>query len=571
MKTTCALPAISTQPLRATAHAAMKVARVGTRPKLASIKPAAGLFRAVLVLAVLLSLPLAIYPAQAQTETVLHTFNPSTSVDGAQPEASLTFHDGNLYGTTETGGSLGYGVVFALSPNGSGGWNEAVLHEFSLGEITPGDGGFPTSNVIFDNAGNIYGTTMFGGPGNCGDCGTVFELTPSGMSWTFTTLYTFAGGSDGLHPQSGLIMDAVGNLYGTTSGGGANNTGAVFELSPSGSGWTEKVIYAPPTNDSIGMYAGLTMDAAGNLFGASGQTVFELSPNGSGGWNSTVLHTFLPGSALGFDAESTPVLDQSGNLYGTTAYGGVDNNGTVYKLANGTWQETVLYGGNKVTGGLLWGGVVLDAAGNIYGTAQTGGLDSGECLYTCGTVFELSPAGGGTYLQTTLFQFNFLDGANPMASLILDSAGKLYGTGESGGLLEAASGVVFEVNPAGQLAATETTLTSSPDPSTHGEGVTFTAVITSSQGAPPNGETVSFMKGGKVLGTGVLSGGSASFTTKTLKVGTTAVTAAYAGDSNFAASTSNTVQQVVNKAQKQAVTGCDLSTRCSPSWTLRTP
>jgi uncharacterized repeat protein (TIGR03803 family) len=520
------------------------------QPRVSSRRLAAATFRSVVALAIFGALLLAAHTARAQSESVLYNF--TGGLDGAQPEASLTFHNGNLYGTTETGGILGYGVVFELAPNGNGGWNQTVLHEFALGEIPPQDGGFPTSNVIFDSAGNIYGTTMFGSAGNCGDCGTVFELTPNGTSWTQTILYSFMAGDDGAHPQSGLIMDAAGNLYGTTSLGGPNNTGTVFELSRSGDTWTEKIIYAIPSNDSIGMYAGLAMDGAGNLYGASGATVFELSPNGNGGWNPSILATFSPSGKGPFDAEGTLVLDQAGNLYGTSAWGGANNLGTVYKLThkNGSWQESVLYSfpANRAQGSHPWGGVVLDAAGNIYGTAMTGGLNSTYCQLTCGTVFELSPV-GGSYEEKTLAEFNYIDGSTPMASLVLDSAGKLYGTTFAGGALGGGiAGTVFEVNPSSP--ATTTALTSSPNPSLHGQAVTFTAVVTSSEGVPPNGESVSFTNGKKVLGTGTLSTGTASFTTSALKVGTTAVTAEYAGDFNFAPSSSNTVEQVVNKKTK---------------------
>jgi uncharacterized repeat protein (TIGR03803 family) len=512
---------------------------VDTRPRFGSTNLTAATLRGTLTLAALCGLLLiAAHPTQAQ-EAVLYNF--TDGLDGAQPQDSLTFHNGNIYGTTQTGGVFGYGTVFELSPNGNGGWNETVLHMFTLGHIPPADGGFPSSNVIFDSAGNMYGTTMFGGTSGCGGCGTVFELSPSGTSWTQAILYSFVGGTDGFHPQSGLIMDAAGNLYGTTLSGGPNSAGTVFELSPSGGGWTEKIIYALPSDDSIGMYAGLTMDTAGNLYGTSGETVFELSPNGNGGWNPTVLITFAPTSKEGFDAEGTPVLDQAGNLYGTAAWGGANNNGAVYKLSreNGTWQESVLYSfpSNQAEGSHPWGGAVLDAAGNIYGTTKNGGENSGDCLYTCGTVFELvAPVAGGSYQQKTLLEFNYLDGSNPVASLILDSTGKLYGTTSSGGEVP---------NPA--PVATTTVLTSSLNPSTHGQAVTFTAEVTSGKGMPPDEETVSFMKGKTVMGTGRLSGGSASFTTSTLPVGRPAITAVYAGDFNFVASTSNTVKQVVDK------------------------
>lgn len=217
-------------------------------------------------------------PAHAQTETVTFSFN---ATDGSYPESSLIFDGaGNLYGTAEMGGyGDGVGNVFELSPNGNGGWNQTVLYRFTDGA----DGAYPSCNLIFDSRGNLYGTAQGGGSTR----GVVFELSPSGATWKETVLYSFTGGTDGDTPVAGLIMDSAGNLYGTTLNGGTNNNGTVFELRPSANGWTEQVIYNLDTS-----FAGLTMDAAGNIFGASLNSVFELSPNGKGGWNSTVLHAF---------------------------------------------------------------------------------------------------------------------------------------------------------------------------------------------------------------------------------------------------------------------------------------
>jgi len=490
--------------------------------------------RAALILAVLSALLLiAARPAQAQTETVLYNFTGGS--DGANPFSRLTSDGaGNFYGTTFSGGLWGWGTVFELSPNGSGGWNETVLYSFTGGE----DGSLPYfSYVIFDSVGNLYGTAQTGGANGYG---VVFELSPVGTSWTETVLYSFAVGTDGFFPENGLIMDSAGNLYGKTLSGGSSNNGTVFELSPSGGGWKEQVIYSEP-KQYRGSYApGLTMDAAGNIFGITGGSqVFELSPNGSGGWNPTILHGF-PGGKDRASPEGTLALDKAGNLYGTTLIGGAYGAGTVYKLSPGKFGKygvTTLYsftGGGD--GGNPWAGVVLDAAGNIYGTTVAGG----ECGYGCGgTVFELvPPVCKGSYNEKVLWGFNGADGNDPVASLILDSAGNLYGTTQFGG----GWGDVFEVTPA---AATTTMLTSAPNPSTYGEPVTFTAVVTSSAGAPPDGETVTFQECTTVLGTGALSGGSARFTTSTLKVGTAKVTAVYGGDLDFAGSTSNTVKQVV--------------------------
>ena len=395
--------------------------------------------RAALILAVLSALILiAALPAQAQTETVgakkrtgsetvLYNFcsQPNCS-DGAGPQSSLIFDGaGNPYGTTNGGGLFGYGTVFELSPNGSGGWNETVLYSFTGGA----DGANPTySNLIFDSLGNLYGTAYGGGAtGN----GAVFELSPVGAGWMETVLYSFANDGDGANPTYGLIFDPAGNLYGTNSAG-------VFELSPSGGGWTGQVIYS--TSPS----AGLTMDASGNIFGVTSSTVFEASPNGSGGWNPTVIHTFSYYEGGG-SVTGTPVLDQAGDLYGATSLGGNRALGTVYKLTpvekgktKGEWKEEILHSFRGLRSGFWpFAGVVLDVAGDIYGTTTAGGR------YEVGTVFELvALPRKGAHKFEILWSFNQQDGWLPGSSLILDSAGNLYGTAASLG-----DGLVFEVTP----------------------------------------------------------------------------------------------------------------------------
>jgi len=473
-------------------------------------------------------------PAQAQTETVLYNFTGGS--DGSHPITSLIPDGaGNFYGATELGGSCpgwngyGCGVVYELSPNGGGGWNETVLHTFSA----PPDGANPLyAPVVFDRVGNLYGTTCYGGWDNVG---ALYELSPAGASWTETVLYSFSSGPSGSCPHGNLIIDPAGNLYGTTGE-------TVFELSPSGGGWTYQVIYT--VVDPVG----LTTDAAGNILGASDYNVFELSPNGSGGWNPTVIYTFAGAPKDGYGAQGVPVLDQAGNLYGTTYSGGTKNYGTVYKLSpitegkkKGQWEERILHSfSSGKDGANPSAGVVLDAAGNIYGTTYYGGKSG------VGTVFELiAPAGTDKYYkEKVLWTFNGSDGMLPYGNPILDSAGNLYGTANEGGSYNA--GVVFEVNPS--AAVTTTALGSSQNPSTYGQAVTFTAVVASSAGAPPDGETISFMKGKTVLGTGTLGAGSATFTTSALEVGTYSITAVYGGDFNFLASKSNLVKQVVEKA-----------------------
>ncbi len=316
-----------------------------------------------------------------------------------------------------------------MSPNGGGGWNEITLHSFTGGA----DGWYPFySYVIFDSSGNLYGTAYAGGT----DSGVVFELSPTGTSWSESVLYSFPGDYSG-GPINGMIRDKAGNLYGPTY------SGSVFELSPSGGGWTEGNIY----NNGRFDFGGLVMDTAGNIYGpecgAGEQTgsVYELSPNGDG-WNPTVLHKFTNYAC----PIGTPVLDRAGNLYGTTSGGGAHKDGTVYKLTPGgeneKWKLKTLYpfkGGND--GNQPFAGIVFDAAGNIYGTTVYGGT------FDQGTVFELVRVGktGYSYKEKVLWSFNGTDGAYPYASLTLDGAGNLYGTTVSGG--SNGYGVVFEITP----------------------------------------------------------------------------------------------------------------------------
>jgi len=228
-------------------------------------------------------------------ETVLYNFPCGAS--GCEPGSNLIFDAaGNLYGTSPYGGAFSYGVVFELSPQAGGGWTEQVLHSFNTGIH---DGNEPQGGLIFDAAGNLYGTTPKGGE-HAG--GIVFELTPaSGGGWTEYVLHNFGAGTDWSEPYSALIMDAAGNLYGTTNMGGAHGDGTAFELSPvTGGGWTEKILHSfSGTTDGSRPYAGLTFDAAGNLYGTAtnggaynGGTVFELTPQSGGQWAGKVLHAF---------------------------------------------------------------------------------------------------------------------------------------------------------------------------------------------------------------------------------------------------------------------------------------
>jgi uncharacterized repeat protein (TIGR03803 family) len=505
----------------------LNISDVGPRcrpPKLAAvaIRGALTLLSAVLLIAA--------RPAQA-TEAVPHNF--TGNPDGANPGSSLILHDGNFYGTTYSGG-LGYGTVFELSSNGSGGWTETVLYSF-CSEKSCADGQNPTySNVIFDSEGNIYGTTYGGGANGFG---TVFELSPSGESYTETVLHSFASSPDGANPVNGLVMDTAGNLYGVTYAGGAGpngGNGTVFELSPSGSTWTEQVI----ANISA-TYAGLAIKG-GNLYGVGYASVFELTPPGGAGlWNRFTLHSFVAADAAtqGSNPNGTLVFDTSGNLYGTTYSGGKYGYGTVYKLTPGTaqnkpWTEKLL-AAFETGNAYPLGGIVFDGEGNIYGTSTAGG----NSKTTEGTVYELVyQSSTGTYKAKVLFTFSGENGNTPDSSLIFDSSGDLWGTTYQGG--SDGYGTVFEVNPA--AAATTTTLTSSVNPSTSGQAVTFTATVTPS---PPNGEAVVV----EPRGQSPMTGGVATFTTSTLAVGTTKVRAVYEGDLDFITSMSAWLSQVVDQ------------------------
>jgi uncharacterized repeat protein (TIGR03803 family) len=264
----------------------------------------------------------------AARERVLHSFSGSGG-DGQSPLGSLVFDSaGNLYGTARYGGAYDDGAVFELTPNAGGKWAEKVLHSFGNGK----DGIGPYANLIFDGAGNLYGTTCYGGAFGGG---TVFELSPkTGGKWAEKVLHSF-GGKGGICSFADLIFDPAGNLYGTTYEGGAYDNGAVFELSPkAGGGWTEKVLHSFDDSMKDGGYPqnGLVLDGDHNLYGSASQNVFELTPKAGGGWTEKVLHTFGAASKRGSQPEAL-IFGADGNLYGTSYSGGTDDDGTVFELS----------------------------------------------------------------------------------------------------------------------------------------------------------------------------------------------------------------------------------------------
>ena len=377
----------------------------------------------------------------AWTETILWNFdNSGGNVDGDDPwtwgSGLVMDSQGNLYGTTQAGGTYSEGIAFELSPPATSGgtWTETILWSFGNPAIT--DGLQPTSGLTMDVNGNLYGTTLYGQSPSIGFDGTVYELSPpSGMSgtWTEKVIAQFSEGNgayvNGFYPYAGVIGDGSGNLYGTTSSGGVNGIGinpggTVFELSPAAGGtWTESVLwnFSASESDASDPMSGLLLDKMGNLYGTSSLggtttdyaeennglgTVFELSPpgNGGGSWSESILHNFQGGTD-GETPESGVIMDPNGNVYGTTWYGGTYfdepyTGGIAYKLAAGTWGETILWqSGNLPDGALPWATLLMDPIGNLYGTTLAGGSYGNG--YN-GTVYEIANAPTTISVATSL-------------------------------------------------------------------------------------------------------------------------------------------------------------------------
>ena len=342
---------------------------------------------------------------QPWTYSVLHSFVLGTS-DGCGPFAALIVDpSGTLYGTTNSGGATWGGTVFSLTPPaaGSTSWTETLLFQFHNDT--------PFAPVLRDASGVLFGTTFWGGIGR----GSVFELVPPAQgqtNWTRTILYSFQGGADGQGPDAGLVKDATGAFYGTTYYGGTGTNcsggqgcGTVFELMPPAAGqtaWTETVLYTfTGGTDGGAPYAGLTLDKSGALYGdtefggdpdVNGGVIFKLTPPGAGqtSWTESVIHTFE--GPDGASPKDSLIIDASGALLGTTYGGGELNKGTVFQLsppAGGqtAWTETVLhsFAGNPRDGENPIGGVIRNAAHDLFGTTSTGGKSRG------GTVFEVTP------------------------------------------------------------------------------------------------------------------------------------------------------------------------------------
>ena len=369
--------------------------------------------------------------------------------DGSGPAAGLvTDSSGNFYGTTQNGGIYGAGTVFKLTPAGS----ESTIWNFGNGT----DGKNPTADLTLDASGNLYGSTFAGGANGFG---TVFEVTAQGSEavlWNFDPL-----NGDGHGSQAGLLIDASGNLYGTTFGGGPfKDSGTAFELSPpaiGGGAWTESTVWNfGQGTDGFSPYGRLIMDTSGNLYGTThyggtngllGGIAFKLAPPAKAGklWTESILWSFGAG-ADGQNPAAGLLMDGSGNLYGTTQGGGTAGGfpgGTVFKLTS-AGSESILWNFNPAVSGEgldPTAVLLLDTNGNLYGTTQLGGA------WGQGTVFRLTPPAisGGNWTEAILWSFlnNGTDGEIPLAGMLLGARGNLYGTTQSGGAYQA--GVVFQV------------------------------------------------------------------------------------------------------------------------------
>lgn len=422
--------------------------------------------RSLAILAVVLTLGGSALSADKK-ENVLYSFQGGS--DGAFPPSGLIAdQSGNLYGTTTFGGAVcgntSCGTVFKLTPPAAlgGMWTESVLYAFQ--GYT--DGGGPRGGLTFDKTGNLYGTTFGGGQNAaCGNCGTIFQLTPPsapGGNWTEHVLHRFQDDPDGALPWGGMIFDRSGNLFGTTySGGPYGVSGTVFQLTPPavpGGDWTESVIHSfdwADPGEGYNPLSSLTMDKAGDIYGTTESggifkqggvgTVFKLtSPATTGGaWSYRVLHRFQGSPADGAFPIGGLVFDELGNVYGTTESGGgktckyfgsTTPCGTVFQLTPPFWTETVIHNFAGGSDGFNPQGGLAFHNGSLYGTTVQGGgcaTDGG-----CGTIFQLTPAGfgGGTWTETVLYRFRGgSDGEWPIANPLFGSRSVLYSTTSAGG------------------------------------------------------------------------------------------------------------------------------------------
>ena len=386
----------------------------------------------------------------------------ATPQAGLTMDASGNFYGTTSFGGYQGDGFCltdgGCGVVFRLSHRGTG-WVVEGLYQFVGGS----DGDAPLARVVFGPDGALYGTTQSGGNGGCteGDgCGTVFRLTPQprpcprfSCPWNETVLHAFTGGSDGEIPYYGdLAFDSAGNIFGTTPLGGINNQGILYKISRQDGSWTESVAYTFVGAPAQYPQSGVVFDSTGNIYGPAlggsldDGVIYELQPL-AGGWTESTLFTFTGGDN-GAGPAGGLIFDRMGNLYGTTVSGGPGTNGgTVYQLVHSAtgWTLTTLTGIFGGSGGPI-GSLTMDAAGNLYGTTYSDGT------YGYGSVFKVAPQQDGTWLLTDLYDFTgFDDGRWPIGNVVIDASGNLWGTASRGGDRTLCShlgcGVIWEITP----------------------------------------------------------------------------------------------------------------------------
>jgi uncharacterized repeat protein (TIGR03803 family) len=397
-------------------------------------------------------------PPPTYTAKILYSFG--LGLDGWGPNSLVFDAQGNLFGTTLKGGAYNQGTVFKLTQQTAGTWTETILYSFcpNFNQNCP-DGTGPSPGLVFDSAGNLYGTTTNGGA--YAELGVVFELSPQkNGTWIETVLHSFGYAADGAEPTAGLTFDSAGNLYGTTYRGGTNLSGTVFGLSPGANGqWTEQILYnfcrLSNCADGESPTGGVLFDTVGNLYGTTSGggllpnagTVFELTPGAGNQWGESVLYELpfvlsypdLPGGTL--------VQEKSGNLYGATQGGdsgsGIDE-GTVFEVSHSSasgWHGSIIYSlcsqsPNCADGAEPLAGVTVDQAGNVYGTTSAGGAEG------WGVVFAVRPQGDGSWQGSTLYSFLGHDHGTDPGELIIDSSGNLYGVASGGNY---GGGIVYKL------------------------------------------------------------------------------------------------------------------------------
>ena len=387
----------------------------------------------------------------AGTEKVLYSF--TGTAGGSEPHQGLVFDPaGNLYGTTFIGGLYGYGSVFKLAPNPDGSWTETLLHSFT----GRWDGGLVDwGRLIIDSAGNLYGVTYEGGTHGAG---VLYRLSPNADgSWTETVLHQFTGGKDGGWSRTTPFFDAAGNLYGTAAYGGVYGCGTAFKMTPGPDNkWAFQVIHQFRGQPACSPWVDLVPDAAGNLWGTTRNTVggcsnppqdcgniFRLSPGLNNTWTYRVMHQFSGGKGGSDPSIAGLIFDDHGDLFGTTEHGGLYDAGTFFKMSlnsSGQWVFRVLHQFVADTDGIYPDGhLARDAAGNIYGTAALGGANA------AGTLYRMALNSNGTWTFGVVYAFGDGDGISSMGGIILDAAGNLYGTTAAGG--DYGMGTIYEITP----------------------------------------------------------------------------------------------------------------------------